>query len=131
MKIKINRLAIVAILVAASLVACGDNDNFDNTDTVSGSTRPNDEEPDTVSGSTRPADGAIAKGRIGTGTFTLNGQTEQNVYGIDFNKDGVLPSPGAPPLFAKRKAEASFRYGRQANFCLKNGRRCAILREHE
>ena len=92
MKIKFNRFAIVAIFIVASLVACGDkdNDNSDNPDTISGSTRPNEEEPDTISGSTRPADGTIVKGRIGTGTFTLNGQTEQNAYGIDFNKDGVL-----------------------------------------
>ena len=92
MKIKFNRLSFVALLLAASLVACGDKDNDKSTnpDTVSGSTRPDEETPDTTSGSTRPAEGAIVKGRIGTGTFTLDGQTEQNVYGIDFNKDGVL-----------------------------------------
>jgi len=62
----------------------------DEPDTTSGSTRPSDDEPDTTTGSTRPAEGAIAEGRIGIGSFTADGQTVQNVYGIDFNRDGVL-----------------------------------------
>lgn len=87
-----------------SMAACGDKDNNrqlptggdttateEETDTVSGSTRPADEEePDTISGSTRSAEGDIKKGTIGYGSFTLDGQTQQGAYGIDFNRDGVL-----------------------------------------
>ncbi len=62
----------------------------DEPDTTSGSTRPADDEPDTTTGSTRPAEGSIAEGRIGIGSFTVDGQTVQNVYGIDFNRDGIL-----------------------------------------
>ena len=86
------------MIAAMSLLlgSCTDyGENFhegadDKPDTVSGSTRPADDDPDTVSGSTRPADGSVVKGRIGTGSITIDGQTYTDVYGIDFNKDGVL-----------------------------------------
>lgn len=84
-----------ATILSLSLSACSDyNENFhegaDRPDTISGSTRPNDEDPDTISGSTRPAEGSIVKGRIGTGTIALDGMTYTDAYGIDFNKDGYL-----------------------------------------
>ena len=82
-----HKMLLVA-MTAMALAACGDKDSG-NPDTVSGGTRP-PEEPDTISGSTRPADGAVVKGTIGYGTFTLDGVTQQGAYGIDFNKDGIL-----------------------------------------
>lgn len=87
-----RRSLLLATLMLMAMTACGDKDtdnNNNNPDTVSGSTIPV-EDPDTVSGSTRPAEGAVVKGRIGTGTITIGGQTYTDAYGIDFNKDGYL-----------------------------------------
>lgn len=81
---------LMAAALLLTLSACSDDDDDHRPDTTSGATTPHTETPDTTSGATTPAEGSVAKGRIGTGTFTLDGQTYTDVYGIDFNKDGIL-----------------------------------------
>ena len=89
----------VPLMVAAMCLvftSCSDygegdfhNGADDQPDTVSGSTIPNEEpEPDTTTGAT--SEGSMAKGRIGTGSFTFGGQTVGDAYGIDLDKDGRL-----------------------------------------
>lgn len=55
-----------------SMTACGDKEN-DNPDTISGSTAE-----------------TLKAGRIGNGSITIGGYTENNAYGADFDNDGVL-----------------------------------------
>ena len=82
----------MAAALMVFMVACSDKDNGNDNqpDTTTGATTPADDEPDTTSGATSPAEGSVVKGRIGTGTITIDGQTYTDVYGIDFNKDGIL-----------------------------------------
>ena len=82
---------LMAAALLLSLSACSDDDDDHRPDTTSGATTPHTETPDTTSGATTPAEGSVAKGRIGTGTFIdYDGTTVSNAYGIDFNKDGQL-----------------------------------------
>lgn len=61
-----------AILMLTMAVSCGDKENS---------------EADTTSGSTAET---LKAGTIGNGSITINGYTENNVFGVDFNNDGVL-----------------------------------------
>lgn len=81
----------ILMVAAMCMTACGDKDNGNDNqpDTTSGATT-HSEEPDTTTGATSPAEGTVVNGRIGTGTITIDGQTYTDVYGIDFNKDGIL-----------------------------------------
>lgn len=71
---------IAAAMLLCSLAACGEKDN-DNS---------NNNGNDTISGATTHEDN-MAEGRIGLGTFVdYSGTALNNVYGIDFDKDGNL-----------------------------------------
>jgi hypothetical protein len=86
-----NRIfrTLMAAVMVFSMAACSDDDHDHRPDTTSGATR-HEETPDTTSGATTPAEGSIVKGRIGVGSITIDGQTFTDVFGIDFNKDGIL-----------------------------------------
>lgn len=75
-KIFIEMKKIYPLLMAAALVlsmtACGDKENG-NTDTNSGAT-----------------DSTLKAGRIGVGSINIAGYNETDVYGADFDNDGVL-----------------------------------------
>lgn len=46
-----------------------------------------DTEPDTDSGASAET---LRSGKIGNGSITINGETANNVFGVDFDNDGVL-----------------------------------------
>ena len=69
---KRNLSIILATAIVLSMTACGEKEN-----NVS----------DTDSGATSET---LKAGRIGNGSITIAGYTEDNVYGADFDNDGVL-----------------------------------------
>ncbi|MBQ1408596.1 MAG: hypothetical protein IIY87_02425 [Bacteroidales bacterium] len=72
----ISRLLMTALLVFA-MAACGEKENNISI------------EPDVDGGTVTPTN-PIKVGRIGNGPITINGETTNDVYGVDFNNDGTL-----------------------------------------
>lgn len=72
---------IYAILIAAlvlTMTACGEKENVDNTNTNT---------PDTTSGATSET---LKSGRLGNGNITIADYSYEDVFGADFDNDGVL-----------------------------------------
>lgn len=72
----ITRILMATMLVFA-MAACGEKEN-------------NKPIEDNVDGGNVDVTNPIKVGRIGNGPITINGETLNNVYGVDFNNDGTL-----------------------------------------